>query len=151
MRLMPVVAIVLLLSCPATKTGDLPPGPDDPVKNLAQLDAFADRVQREAMIAAWTSATEPHSSDTPKAFGILPLLFLADDEVSALGARLHDSQQQRCLLAIHSLAVRMQSEADPGVRRALAGIGPLRQEIPDLGAMFTDEGNMARRRERWLA
>jgi hypothetical protein len=151
MRLTAVVALSLLLACPSTKTADLPPGPEDPGKNLAQLDAFADRVQREAMIRAWTSATQPYSGGTPKAFGILPLLLLTDGEVSALGERLGDSQQQRCLQAIHSLAVRMQSEADPGVVRALAGIGPLRQEIPDLGRMFTDEGNMTRRREQWLA
>src|SRR5260221_1805788 len=151
MRRTPVAALALLLSCPSTKTPALPPGPEDPVRNLAQLDRFADRVQREAMIRAWTSATQPHSGDTPKAFGILPLLLLTDAEVSALNVRLSDSQQQRCLRAIHSLAVRMQSETDPGVMKALAAIGPLRQEIPDLGRTFTDEGNMARRKEQWLA
>jgi hypothetical protein len=151
MRLTPLVGLLLVLSCPSATTPDLPPGPEDPKKNLAQLDAFADRVQREAMLWAWTSATESHSSATPKPFGVLPLLLLTDAEVSALNARLSDSRQQRCLQAIHSLAVRMQSETDPGVVSALAGIAPLRQRIPDLGRMFTDEGNMTRRKERWLA
>jgi hypothetical protein len=151
MRRTPVAALALLLSCPSTKTPALPPGPEDPVRNLAQLDAFADRVQREAMIWGWTSATQSHPGDRPKAFGILPLLLLTDAEVSALNARLNDPQQQQCLRAIHSLAVRMQSETDPGVLRALAAIGPLREEIPDLGQTFTDEADMAHRQELWLA
>jgi hypothetical protein len=151
MRLaVPVLALSLLLSCPSAKT-PLPPGPEDPAKNLAQLDAFADRVQREAMIAAWRSSTEPQSNIAAKPFGILPLLLLPDDEVSALNSRLRDPKQQQCLAAIHSLAVRMQSETDPRVMQALAGIGPLRQQVPDLGQMFTDEGDMTRRKERWLS
>jgi hypothetical protein len=145
-----VLALSLLESCPSAKPA-LPPGPEDPVKNLAQLDAFADRVQREAMIAAWRSATEPQSNIAAKPFGILPLLLLPDDEVSALNSRLNDPKQQQCLGAIHALAVRMQSETDPRVTQALAGIGPLRQQIPDLGQMFTDEGDMTRRKERWLS
>lgn len=150
MRLAPIAALLLVVSCPSATTPGLPPGPDDPLKNLAQLDAFADRVQREAMLWAWTSATQPHGSARPKPFGVLPLLLLTDAETGALHARLNDSQQQ-CLQAIHSLAIRMQSETDPGVVSALAGIGPLRQRIPDLGQMFTDESNMTRRREQWLA
>lgn len=151
MRRTPVAALALLLSCPSTMTPALPPGPEDPVKNLAQLDAFADRVQREAMFSAWTSATQPRSSGTPKAFGVLPLRLLTDAEVGALNARLHDAQQRQCLQAIHSLAVRMQSETDPGVMSVLAAIEPLRQAIPDPGQTLTDDAGMARRKERWLA
>jgi hypothetical protein len=151
LRRLPVVALALLLACPSTETTSLPPGPQDPVKSLAQLDAFADRVQREAMFGAWTSVARPDSGDRPKAFGILPMLLLTDDEVSALSARLSDPQHQLCLRAIHALAVRMQSETDPGVARVLGGIGALRQQIPDLGRMYTDEGNLARRKELWLA
>jgi hypothetical protein len=102
------------------------------------------------MIAAWRSATEPHNV-AGKAFGILPLQLLTDDEVTELNSRLNDPQQQRCLSAIHSLAVRMQSESDRRVARALAGIGPLRQQIPDLSQMFTDEPSMTRRKERWFS
>jgi hypothetical protein len=145
-----VVASFFLLSCPSAKESLLPPGPQNPVRNLALLDIFADRVQHEAMLWAWTSATQPRSGDSPKAFGILPLLLLPDDEVRTLSGRLNGSQQQ-CLGAIHSLAVRMQSESDPGVMSALAAIVPLRQQIPDLGEMFTDEGDLALRKERWIS
>jgi hypothetical protein len=81
----------------------------------------------------------------------LPLLLLTDDEVGALRARLNDPQQLLCLRAIHSLAVRMQSESDPRVAAALGGIAPLRQQIPDLGQMFTDEPDLMRRKERWFS
>jgi hypothetical protein len=92
-----------------------------------------------------------HSNAAPKSFGVLPLLLLTDAEVSALNGRLNDPQQRLCLQAIHSLAVRMQSESDPRVRKALAGISPLRQQIPDLSQMFTDEGDLTRRKERWFS
>lgn len=150
-RLPSLAALALLLACPSTNAPTLPAGPADPAKNLAQLDAFADRVQREAMISAWSSATQVHSSDIPKPFGILPLRLLTDEEVDALSARLADPQQQRCLQAIHATAVRVQSETDPRVMAAMAGIGVLRQEIRDLSQMFTDEGDMTRRKEQWLA
>ena len=146
----PLLALSLfVLSCPLSEKQSLPPGPEDPVKNLALLDAFADRVQRESMIAAWRSATEPQAVG-PQTFGVLPLLLLTDAEVRTLSTRLSDPQQLRCLRAIHSFAVRMQSESDPYVMPAIGRIAPLRQQIPDLGQMFTDEADLERRRERWL-
>jgi hypothetical protein len=145
-----VLALLLLLSCPLTKTPSLPPGPDDPLKILAQHDGFGHVVQREAMVAAWRSATE-HSNVAPKSFGVKPLLLLTDAEVRALNGRLSEAQQRLCLRAIHSLAVRMQSESDLGVMTALARIAPLRQQIPDLSQMFTDEANVTRRREQWFS
>ncbi len=45
----------------------------------------------------------------------------------------------------------MQSESDPRVRGAMAGISPLRQQIPDLGQMFTNESDLKRRREQWFS
>lgn len=150
----PIVAITLvatlLLSCPATDPPGLPPGPADPVANLALLDAFADRVQTEAMSAAWKSATE-QAGARPKPFGIRPLLSLTDDEVDGLSRRLQDARQSQCLQAIHSLAVRMQSESDPAVARALAAIAPLRQQIPDRGSMSAGESDLAVREQRWLS
>jgi hypothetical protein len=150
MRVTAILTLTLLFACSAKEPPALPPGPDDPVKNLAQLDAFADRVQREATIATWRSATE-RSNVAAKSFGVLPLLLLTDSEVGALISRLNDPRQLQCLRAIHSLAVRMQSESDPGVRAAMSGITPLRQQIPDLSEMYTDEADVTRRRERWYA
>lgn len=151
MRLTLLLALTLLLSCPSGETPVLPPGPEDPVENLAQLDAFADRVQFEAMSAAWKRATEPESNAVPRPFGIMPLLELRDDEVHALRSRLKDSAQLQCLQAIHSLAIRMQSESDRGVATARTKIEPLRERIPDLSRMFTDESNLARRKEAWYS
>lgn len=129
------------LSCPWTESS-LPPGPEEPARNLAQLDAFADTVQREALVAAWDGAA-------PAPFGVKPLLLLRDAEVRALGGRLGNDEQSRCLQAVHSVAVRMQSEADFAVAGALAEIGPLRQQLPDLGGVFTEEEDVLRRRELW--
>ena len=111
---------LLLLSCGPTETAHLPPGPDDPAKNLAQLDVFADRVEREAMRASLLGTK-------PKPFGIRPLLSITDAEVAALNARLHDPRESQCLAAVHSIAVRMQSESDPRVAALLARIAPLRE------------------------
>ncbi|HEV7923373.1 MAG TPA: hypothetical protein VGR02_21525 [Thermoanaerobaculia bacterium] len=151
MRVLSALVLLLLWSCPLTDSPRLPPGPEDPVKNLAQLDAFADRVQVEAMTAAWRAATEPGSDVKPRSFGILPLLLLTDDEVSALNGRLHDVRQLRCLQAIHAIAVRMQSESDGRVAETLARISALREQMPDLRSVYTDEGDVPRRRELWLS
>ncbi len=151
MRPMLVMATLFLLSCPLTEAPSLPPGPEDPAKNLVQLDAFANRVQLEAMTGAWRSSVEPESDAAPKPFGIMPLLLLTDDEVRALDRRLGTAAQSECLQAIHAISVRMQSETDRRVSRALAAIAPLRQEMPDLSQMFTDEGNLERRRELWFS
>ncbi len=144
-------AVVLLVSCPSPSNRSLPPGPDDPAKNLALLDVFADRVQIEAMRAAWESATNPHLNVRPKPFGIKPLLDLTDDEVMALNSRLSDPRQTQCLQAIHSLALRMQSESDPAVAELLAAIAPLREQIPDLSRVFTDEPELPVRKQLWYS
>jgi hypothetical protein len=149
MRLALLVASLLVLSCPVTEPPALPPGPDDPTKNLAQLDAFADRVQREALSAAWTLATEPGSEARPAPFGVLPLLLLRDREVRALDRRLEDPRQSQCLQAIHSVAVRMQSESDHRVASALTRVASLREQLPDLSRVFTDEEDGTRRKELW--
>jgi hypothetical protein len=149
MRKVLLLASILLLSCPAKETARLPPGPDDPAKNLAQLDAFADRVQLEATKASWRSATEPQANARPAPFGILPLLLLTDGEVAALNSRLTTDSQRQCLRAIHSLSLHMQSESDHRVAPVLAAIAPWRQQIPDLSTMFTDEADMSRREELW--
>ena len=122
----------LFLSCPLTETAAYPPGPEDPAANLAQLDAFADRVQTEALTAAWRAATEPAPTPKPKPYGIKPLLLLTDAEVRGLGERLDDPRQSRCLQAVHSFAVRMQSESDFHVSRALTAIADLREQRADV-------------------
>jgi len=123
-----LLAVPLFLSCPLAETSAYPPGPEDPVANLAQLDAFADRVQTEALTAAWRAATEPAPTPKPKPYGIKPLLLLTDAEVSGLGERLDDPRQTQCLQAVHSFAVRMQSESDFRVSRALTAIADLREQ-----------------------
>lgn len=148
-RLTCLVATLLILSCPVTTAPTLPPGPEDPVQNLARLDAFADRVQREALAAAWRSSAEPDSRVKAKPFGILPLLLLTDDEVRTLNRRLTDPHHSRCLQAIHSIAVRMQSESDGRVSRLLAAIGHIRQQVPDLTRTYTDEADVPHRRQLW--
>ena len=150
-RLLIVAALPLLASCPPAEQRRLPPGPDDPVKNLAQWDAFADRVRREAMIAAWQSAIGPGVAVKAKSFGVLPLLLLPDREVDALRQQLADPRQTACLGAVHAVAVEMQSESDGEVAAALAAIGPLRTEIPDLSQLYTDEPDPGIRRARWLS
>ncbi|HEX7152781.1 MAG TPA: hypothetical protein VF618_14925 [Thermoanaerobaculia bacterium] len=149
MRLLVALAALFLFSCPSTKAPALPPGPDDPVKNLAQLDAFADRVQFEAINAAWLSATEPESNAKAKPFGILPLLLLTDREVAALQARLREPEHLRCLQAVHSIAVRMQSEADRHVAPRVAAIAALRLRMPDLSRVYTDEADVVLREQHW--
>lgn len=134
---------IVLLSCHSDRSA-LPPGPSDPARNLRQLDVFADRVQRESLRAQWQNVP-------PKPFGVLPLQLLTEDEVATLRRRLSDPQQRRCLDAVHAVAVHIQSESDPEVARALAAITPLRQRLPDLSRMYTDEGDVAVRKERWLA
>jgi hypothetical protein len=150
-RAVTVVAAMFLLSCPLTKAPALPPGPDDPARNLAQYDAFADRVQSEGLTAAWRQATEEHSDARPAPFGVMPLLLLEDAEVVALNDRLTTHEQSRCLEAIHSNALRMQSESDGRVASALSRIGALRAQMPDLGARFTTESDLDVRRELWLS
>lgn len=127
-----LVVPLLLLSCHSPESSSLPPGPEEPEAKLAQLDAFADRVQTEAMTAAWKAATEPPPAPKPKPFGIKPLLLLTDSEARTLGRRLDDPEQSRCLQAVHSFAVRMQSESDHHVRKALLAIADLREQRPDL-------------------
>jgi hypothetical protein len=134
-----LLAVPLLLSCPSTETAAFPPGPEDPAANLAQLDAFADRVQTEAMTAAWRGATEPRPTPDPKPFGIRPLLHLTDDEVRGLNGRLDGLRQSQCLQAVHSLAVRMQSESDYHVKKALVSIAEVRERNPDLGRTVNAE------------
>lgn len=151
MRAAAALASILLLSCPLTESGTLPPGPDDPVKNLAQLDAFANRVQLEALAAAWNVATDPRSDAKPAPFGILPLLLLRDREAGALQRQLDDPRHERCLAAIHSIAVRMQSESDSRVAGTLAEIAVLRARLPELTQVFTEEQDVARRKALWDA
>ncbi|HYO78942.1 MAG TPA: hypothetical protein VE010_20940 [Thermoanaerobaculia bacterium] len=145
-----IVATLLVLSCGGRETASLPPGPEDPVKNLAQLDAFANRVQAEGLKAAWINATEPGSNAKPKPFGVLPLLLLTDSEVGALHGRLRDPQQTRCLQAVHAKAVHMQSESNFRVAKATAAIARLRQQLPDLTAMPAVSDSL-QRRQMWLS
>jgi hypothetical protein len=151
MRAALLLASIFVLSCPSTESPGLPPGPDEPVKSLAQLDAFADRVQIEAIAASWRAATEPQSSAKPRPFGILPLLLLSDAEVAALNSRLDTPAQRRCLRAIHSMSLQMQSEANDRVSATLAAIADLRRQVPDLNRMFTDEPDISRRKQVWFS
>jgi len=144
-------AALLFLSCPRSRTPVLPPGPEDPGKNLALLDTFADRVQRDSLLAAWTLATEPDTNVDGARIGVLPLLLLQDDEVAALHRRLGNPRDSRCLQAVHSFAVQMQAGADPFVADAMAGVASLRPQLPDLGAVFTEEGDLARREQLWAS
>lgn len=150
MRLALVAATILLWSCRAAEA-PLPPGPEDPAANLARLDAFADRVQREALTATWRASTESDFHGKAKPFGVAPLLMLTDAEVRGLRARLTEPEQTRCLDAIHSEVVRMQSDADWRVAPAVATIARLRLEVPELSRAFTEEADVARRRQLWLA
>ncbi len=111
-----VVALLLLYSCQQHES----------LPNFAQHDAFADKVQQEAMRAAWLSATTDRDVK-PRSFGMLPLMLLRDDEVRAMDAGLTSPEQKRCLAAIHALAARMQSESDPDVAAQLQLIVPLRR------------------------
>lgn len=140
---------LLVLSCPLTEDPPWPPGPEDPVRNLERWDAFANRVQKEGLIAAWKRAAEQQPDAKPASFGVAPLLMLEDAEVAALRRRLEGSIHTDCLRAIHAVSVRMQSETDHGVANALSEISSLRQEIPDLATMFTDDEDRLRRERLW--
>ena len=121
------------------------------MENLALLDVFADRVQRDALLASWTSATDPVSNAAGARIGVLPLLLLQDDEVDALHRRLDDPRDSRCLQAIHSFAVQLQADADPFVKDAMNAVAARRATVPDLGSVFTEEGDLQRRRHLWLS
>ncbi|MGZ5441949.1 MAG: hypothetical protein ACXW5U_24690 [Thermoanaerobaculia bacterium] len=150
-RILIPAAALLLLSCPMRRIPALPPGPDDPVASLALLDKFADRVQRDALLASWTATTEPDTQAAGARIGVLPLLLLQDDEVDALRRHLGESRDLRCLQAIHSFAVQLQADADPFVADAMTGIAARRRLIPDLGPVFTDEGDLSRREQLWVS
>ncbi|MGN6184752.1 MAG: hypothetical protein ACTHQM_13970 [Thermoanaerobaculia bacterium] len=146
----PIVAL-FLLSCPPARVPALPPGPDDPVANLTLLDRFADRVQRDSLLASWRTATEPESVNPSARIGVVPLLLLQDDEVRALNARLQDPAQSRCLQAIHDFSIELQSESDRDVVRTLSSIAALRNQLPILGTTFTDESDLAVREQLWMS
>ena len=149
-RILIPAAALLLLSCPMRRIPALPPGPDSPVANLALLDKFADRVQRDALLASWTATTAP---DTPAAgarIGVLPLLLLQDGEVDALRRRLADPRDSRCLQAIHSFAVQLQADADPFVADAMAAVAARRGRMPDLDSFFV-EHDLSRRKDLWAS
>jgi hypothetical protein len=145
-----LLLLVLVASCRRLTRDVLPPGPDDPAQNLRQLDTFAERVQRESILAAWRSATEGVAVE-PKPFGVVPLLLLTDAEVAGLERRLQEAESRRCLGAVHAFAMRMQSESDPRVARERAAVNLLRARLPDLSQVSTDEGDLLIRREQWLA
>lgn len=145
-----LLLLALVVSCGRLNREVLPPGPEDPAQNLRQLDTFADRVQRESILAAWRSATEEVAVE-PKPFGVVPLLLLTDAEVAGLEHRLRDAESKRCLSAVHAFAVRMQSESDPLVARERTAVASLRARLPDLSQVSTDEGDGLLRREQWLA
>lgn len=137
-RLRTAVIVGALLCC-------APERPD-----LERTDVFADRVQTEALRAQWISATEGRNVK-PKPFGVMPLLWLTESEIRDMDQSLHDPERRRCLRAIHDVVVLVQSESDPDVAKVLTQIVPLRDRIPDLSRMFTDEADVSRRKAAWLS